>query len=333
MVLATIALGFLIASVVIPYLGAALDWTRVYQITFFFLAPFLVLGFISIGETVGVIMRRVTSKLGFGNSTLVSRSGLTRLLAIYLVLFLLLSTGFLFALTEGYQNIALSNQVDGLYSHQTIVGATWQASNIATIPLSGKIVTIFHISGYVRYIDTTELTNSDGQVTLTKTFSSAGPLTYYATFAGDAAYDPLTSGGVNVNVGSSQATSEATIPAVTNVVVAQTINLSASTTTPAVGQPVKFTATLTGRQVVYADYYNIFALSDHGIGRQAQIPGYLQNETNANTIFLGTYNIENNRALFISSTGVNYQQSYVNVTPIINNRSMIYSNGGASVYS
>jgi uncharacterized membrane protein len=342
MVLATIALGFLIASVAIPYLGAALDWTRVYQITFFFLAPFLVLGFISIGETVGVIMRRVTSKLGFGNSTLVSRSGLTRLLAIYLVFFMLLSTGSLFALTEGYQNIALSNQVDGLYSHQTIVGATWQASNIATIPLSGKIVTIFHISGYVRYNDTTELTNSDGQVTLTKTFSSAGPLTYFATFAGDPAYDPLTSGGVNVNVGSSQATSEATsqatseasIPAVTNVGVAQTINLSASTTTPAVGQPVKFTATLTGRQVVYADYYNHFVLSVHGIGGQAQIPGYLQNEiVNASPIFLGTYNIENNQALFVSSSGVNRQPSYVNVTPLISNRSLIYSNGGASVYS
>jgi uncharacterized membrane protein len=340
-VLSTIALGFLIASVAIPYLGAALDWTRVYQITLIVLAPFVAIGFISIGETAGVIMRRVTSKLELSNSALVSRSRLTRLLAIYLVFFMLLSTGILFAFTEGYQNIALSNQADGLYSHQTIVGATWQASNSATIPLSGKLVTIAHYVNGVPYHDATGFTNSSGQIAFTTSFASTGTRTYYATFAGDAAYDPLTSGGVNVNVGSSQAssqaTSEATIPAVTNVGVAQTITLSASTTTPAVGQPVTFTATLTGRQVVYEDSYNQYILSVLGIGKQAQIPGFLQNEianaSNASTIFLGTYNIENNKALITNFIGVNAQQSYVNVTPLISNRSLIYSNGGASVYS
>jgi len=336
--LTTIALGFLVASAAVPYLGAALDWTRVYQITLFFLAPFLVIGFISIGETAGVTIRKVASKLGFDNSVLVSRSRLTRLLAIYLVFFMLLSTGVLFALTSGYQNIELSNQVDGLYSHQTIVGATWQASNSGTIPLSGKVVTIFYYFNNVRYNGTTEATNSAGQITLNQTFSSAGPRYYYATFAGDAAYDPLASGVVNVNVGSSQASSQATsqvtVPAVTNVGVAQTLTLAASTTNPAVGRPVTFTATLTGRQVVYGDLYNQYILSVLGIGQQAQVPGYLQNEiANGSTIFLGTYNIENNKALLLNYTGVNRQSSYTNVTPLISSRSLIYSNGGASVYS
>jgi uncharacterized membrane protein len=339
-VLATIALGFLIASVAVPYLGAALDWTRVFQITLFFLAPFLAIGFISIGEAAGVIMRKVISKLGFGDSALVSRSRLTRLLAIYLVLFMLLSTGFFFALTEGYQNIAMTNQADAEYSHQTIVGATWQVSHSGTIPLSGKYVTIFHYSNGVRYDDLIKQpTNSKGQITLTKTFTSADPNYYYATFTGDVAYYPLTSGAVNVNVGSSQATSQAigqnTIPTITNDgSVAQTITLSASTTTPAVGQPVTFTATLTGRQVVYEDYYNQYILSVLGTGAQAQIPGYLQNGiANGSTIFLGTYNIENNnKAALVNYTGVNQQNSYTNVTPLISNRSLIYSNGGASIY-
>jgi uncharacterized membrane protein len=335
-VLSTIALGFLIASVAIPYLGAALDWTRVYQITLIVLAPFVAIGFISIGETAGVIMRRVASKLKLRNSALVSRSRLTRLLAIYLVFFMLLSTGMLFAFTEGYQNIALSNQADGLYSHQTIVGATWQASNIATIPLSGKLVTISHYVNGVPYNDTTGFTNSSGQIAFTTSFASTGIRTYYATFHGDDAYDPLTSGGVNVNVGSSQAssqaTSEATIPAVTNVGVAQTINLSASSTTPVVSQPVTFTATLTGRQVVDTDAYNQFILAVLGIGRQAQSPGESK-IANGSNIFLGTYNIEHNVALLLNVTGVNYQQSYTNVTPLISNKSLIYSNGGASVYS
>jgi uncharacterized membrane protein len=338
-VLATIALGFLIASVAVPYLGAALDWTRVFQITLFFLAPFVAIGFISIGEAAGVIIRKVTSKLGFSDLALVSRSRLTRLLAIYLVFFLLLSTGFLFAFTEGYQNIALSNQADGEYSHQTIVGVAWQASNIATIPLSGEYVTIYHYTNGVRSNDTVYITNATGQFTFTTRFASTGTRQYYATFAGDAAYAPLTSGAVNVTVGSSQATGQATgqatIPAITNVGgVAQTITLSASTTTPAVGQSVTFTTTLTGRQVVYDDYYNQYILQVLGIGQQAQVPGYLQNGTaNGSTIFLGTYNVENNKALLVNYAGVNKQQSYTNVTPLISNRSLIYSNGGASVYS
>jgi uncharacterized membrane protein len=331
-VLAVISSGFLIASVAVPYLGAALDWTRVFQITLFFLAPFLVIGFISIGETAGVTIRKVASKLGFGNSVLVTRSRLIRLLAIYLVFFMLLSTGFLFASTEGYQNIALSNRVDGQYSHQTIVGATWQASNIGTIPLSGKSVTIYRYVNSILYNETTKTTNATGQITFTTSLASTGMNYYYATFAGDPAYPPLSSGVVNVTVGSSQASSQATIPA-TNGGVAQTMTLSASATTPAVGQPVTFTATLTGRQIVYEDYYNNYLLIVFGVD-QAQIPGYLSNViANNSTIFLGTYNLENNEARFINYTGVNMQQSYVNVTPFISNRSLIYSNGGASVYS
>ncbi|MGZ8898164.1 MAG: DUF2206 domain-containing protein, partial [Halobacteriota archaeon] len=127
-VLSTIAFGFLIASLAIPYLGAALDWTRVIQITFIFLAPFLAIGFITIGETANVTVRTITSKRGFGNSALV-RSRLTRLLAMYLVLFMLFSTGFVFALTEGYQNIALNNQIQGQHTHQDVVGATWTVDN------------------------------------------------------------------------------------------------------------------------------------------------------------------------------------------------------------
>jgi uncharacterized membrane protein len=129
-VLSTIALGCLIASLAVPYLSAALGWTRVYQIMSIFLAPFLAIGFIKIGETAGVTMSNVKSKLGFGNSALVSPSRLTRLLAIYLVLFMLFQTGFISALTGGYQAIALNNQVDYTqFNHQEIVGAMWQVNN------------------------------------------------------------------------------------------------------------------------------------------------------------------------------------------------------------
>ena len=249
---------------------------------------------------------------------------------------MLLSTGFLFALTEGYQNKALSNQVDGLYSHQTIVGATWQASNSGTLPLFGKPVTIYHYVNNVRYDDINNLTNSDGQIIFNQTFSSADTYYYYATFAGDASYDPSTSAVVNINVGSNQSSNQGSNQAAPNVgSVGQTTMLSASTTTPEVGQPVTFTATLTGRQATYGDFDNALLLGGaFGLGKQAQIPFYPSKEiAQGANIFLGTYNIEHNVVRLHEVVGVNAQETYVNVTSLVSNRSLIYSNGGASVYS
>ncbi|MGZ8932767.1 MAG: DUF2206 domain-containing protein, partial [Halobacteriota archaeon] len=313
--LSTITLGFLLASIAVPYLGAALNWTRTFQITLIVLAPFLAIGFIKIGETAGVTMREVTGKLALSNSALVSRSRWTRLLAIYLVLFMLLSTGLLFALTEDYQSIALSNQVDGVFSHQTIVGATWQAYNGAnvTTPLANKSVTIFHYFNGSRYNDTTKRTNSDGQISLT-TVPPAPRSAYYATFDGDGYYWPSTSNVVDVNVGSNQSSNQATT-SVSSVYIRPATTLYASTTTPAVGQPVTFNATLRSRQVVYADIYNIYILGSLGLGPQAQIPGWPRDVlAGGANIFLGTYNIEHNEALLLNYTGVNAQFDYTNVT-------------------
>jgi uncharacterized membrane protein len=328
-VLSISALGFLLASVVVPWLGAALNSTRVYQIALIFLAPFLAIAFITIGETAGVTMRKVTSKLGLGNSAIVSYPRLTRLLAIYLVLFLLLSTGSLFAITEGYQNTSLSNLVDGWPNHQNIIAATWATSqvyNSGTVPLSGKLVTIFHYVNNVRVVDTTTQTNSDGQITLTQTFSSAGPRSYYATFPGDAFYEAATSGGLYVNVGSNQSSSQAT----TSVGPQTTIALSASTTTPAVGKPVTFTATLTSGWVVYGDYYTSIILGALAPDRGLELPA--QNGSAGSYIVLSTYNIEQNEALIPLYVGAVKQPYYTSVTPLISNRSLIYSSGGASVY-
>jgi uncharacterized membrane protein len=336
LVLSVIALGFLLASIAVPYLGAALNWTRTFQITMIVLAPFIALGFIKIGETAGVTMRAVTGKLALSNSALVSRSRWTRLLAIYLVLFMLLSTGLLFALTEDYQSMALSNQVDGLYSHQTIVGATWQVYNGANVTarLSNQSVTIFHFFNGTRYNDTTNRTNSSGQITFA-TSPPAPRSAYYATFAGDGYYQSATSDVVDVNVGGNLSSNQATNQATTNVnrgFVQTTITLYASTTTPAVGQPVNFTATLKTRQVIYGDFYNTFLLGS--LGLQAQYPYYPRDViAEGANVFLGTYNIDHNKALLLHYVGVNGVWDYTNFTPLTSNRSLIYSNGGASVYS
>jgi len=336
LVLSIIALVFLIASIAVPYLGAALNWTRTFQITMIVLAPFLALGFIKIGETAGVTIREVTRKLALSNSALVSRSFWTRLLAVYFVLFMLLSTGFLFALTEDYQSIALSNQVDGVYSHQTIVGAAWQVYHGAnvTAPLSNQSVTIFHYFNGSRYNDTTTRTNSSGQITFT-TAPPAPRSAYYATFAGDGYYYPTTSDVVDVNFGGNQSGNQSGNQATTYInrgFVQPTVTLYASTTTPAVGRPVNFTAALTTGQVIYGDFYNTFLLGS--LGLHAQYPYYPRDViAGGANVFLGTYNIEHNKALLLSYVGVNGVWDYRDFTPLTSNRSLIYSNGGASVYS
>jgi len=98
-------------------------------------------------------------------------------------------------------------------------------------PVSSKPVTIYHYFNGVRYTDTTKTTDANGQITLTQSFGSAAARPYYATFAGDSSYQASTSSVVNVNVGSGGQPTQ--------------LSLAASTTAPAVGQPVTFTATLT----------------------------------------------------------------------------------------
>ena len=96
-------------------------------------------------------------------------------------------------------------------------------------PLPGENVTIYHYLNNVRYNDTTNVTNSTGQISLTTSWASTGNRTYYATFVGDSSYQNSTSPVVTITV-----------------TVGQTqITLTASNTTPAVNQPVTFTATLT----------------------------------------------------------------------------------------
>ena len=100
-----------------------------------------------------------------------------------------------------------------------------------TTPLSGENATIYHLLNGVRYNDTTNTTNTTGQIAVTTSFGSPGTRSYYATFAGDGSYQTSTSSVVTVNV--------------TNVTkMPTTLTLTASNSTPAVNQQVTFNATL-----------------------------------------------------------------------------------------
>jgi C1A family cysteine protease len=122
--------------------------------------------------------------------------------------------------------------------------------------LPSESVTIYHYLNNVRYNDTTNTTNTTGQITVTTSFGSPGQRTYYATFAGDSSYQATTSTVVTVNV--------------TNVTKMQTtITLTASNSTPAVNQQVTFNATLSngttplsGENVTIYHYLNNVRYND-----------------------------------------------------------------------
>jgi hypothetical protein len=117
-----------------------------------------------------------------------------------------------------------------------------------TTPVSSKHVTIYHYENGGIVYDGTPTTDSNGQVTLTRSWSTTGQRTYYAIFVGDPAYKTSTSNAVNINVGQTQ------------------LSLTASTTTPTVGTSVTFTATLkSGTTPVSSKLVTIYHYENGGI--------------------------------------------------------------------
>jgi len=126
--------------------------------------------------------------------------------------------------------LSASTTTPAVYQPITLTAKlSWWDSTINqwTPVTAGKPVTIYHYLNGVRYNDKTIYTDSSGKVTFTQSFGSPGQRTYYATFAGDTSYKASTSSVLNVNV-------KAPIR----------VTLAASTTTPAVGQSVTFSAKL-----------------------------------------------------------------------------------------
>ena len=114
-----INLGILFASIVVPFFASSLNMVRVYQITLIFLAPFCVIGSITVLRVIGKIVRvswtdkRVRSSL--------------KILSVYFVIFLLYQTGVVFYAAEGQSSsISLNSTADGYcYNDQEVSGATW----------------------------------------------------------------------------------------------------------------------------------------------------------------------------------------------------------------
>ena len=132
-------LGICFAGVSIPFFASSLNMTRLYQITLIFLAPFCVIGGMTLFKVVSRVVRaswtdqRVKSSL--------------KVLSVYFVIFLLYQTGFVWEITDDNpSSISLSQDkllvFRGLIHEQDMVGAEWLAVHRDnSIPVYAEVYT------------------------------------------------------------------------------------------------------------------------------------------------------------------------------------------------
>ena len=131
-----INLGILFASISLPFFASSLNMNRVYHITLIFLAPFCVIG--------GITVLRMLSRFVKVSWTDQRVRTSLKVLSVYFVIFMLYSSGFVYEVAEGHSgSISLSQEwikeygdtrdKAGLYAayypNQDIFGVKWTSRN------------------------------------------------------------------------------------------------------------------------------------------------------------------------------------------------------------
>jgi uncharacterized membrane protein len=110
--------AFLIAvmGIVVPYFSSALNTSRLYQISLIFLAPFFVIGFLTISSAFLKFKNIQWTKKHYKKTVAI--------ISIFLVIFLLFNSGWIFTITgDSPRSIALSNVDNPIFTKQEMVGA------------------------------------------------------------------------------------------------------------------------------------------------------------------------------------------------------------------
>ena len=130
-------LGMLFAAISVPYFASPLNMERAYHITLLFLAPFCVIG--------GITVFRLLSKVVRVTWTDQRVRTALKVLSVYFVIFLLYQTGFVFQVTEGHSGSASLSQewireqgdmkIKGTFYNwyvpeQNVFGARWLSENM-----------------------------------------------------------------------------------------------------------------------------------------------------------------------------------------------------------
>jgi uncharacterized membrane protein len=112
-------LGILFASISVPFFASALNMNRLYHITLIFLAPFCVIG--------GITVFRMLSKVVRVTWTNKSVRSSLKILSVYFVIFLLYQTGVVFYVAgDSPGSLSLNSTVDyARFNDQDVLGAKW----------------------------------------------------------------------------------------------------------------------------------------------------------------------------------------------------------------
>ena len=110
--------GICLAAIAVPYLASSLNTTRLYQITLIFLAPFCVIG----GITVFRMMSKVVRVIWTSESV---KSSL-QVLSVLFAIFLLFNTGFVYEVAKDHPNsISLSSSGSTCFNNQEVLTGEW----------------------------------------------------------------------------------------------------------------------------------------------------------------------------------------------------------------
>jgi len=108
-----------VAGVIVPYFSNRLNATRLYQITLFFLSPYLLIGTSAIVNSIKKFKGTVSLKDTIG-----------RVVAVYLVVYFLFTSGFMHVITNNKSKPMWLEKVDGPYwSSSEIYGTKWIKEN------------------------------------------------------------------------------------------------------------------------------------------------------------------------------------------------------------
>ena len=131
-----INLGILFASISLPFFASSLNMTRVYHITLIFLAPFCIIGGITVFRAVSKVVRVTWTNKSVKSSL--------KVLSVYFVIFMLYQTGFVYQVAEGYSgSISIGQEeikkygdakekvsfYDGYIPEKDVFGARWLSKN------------------------------------------------------------------------------------------------------------------------------------------------------------------------------------------------------------
>lgn len=120
-VLSIVSLVIAGAGVILPYVASALNSDRLYHITLFFLAPYLIIGLITVFHSLDKVLKNCSINLNFAKKSLYFSS-------LFLIILFLFSSAFFYQIFEQPKigRFALDNNVDyPRLNNQEVSAATW----------------------------------------------------------------------------------------------------------------------------------------------------------------------------------------------------------------